>query len=181
MNVEAIKRELNRRLTETEEQLIKAEEGSVRRGVLQVEMNTLRNFFGWILTTEGTMDDLMEDAKIRQDFSQIRQNIVEGINRFVLLHERKGHFITAVLSNDMREAFARADEENIRTMFQIVSYCHNEIPGVCWGSPEKVKAWLDVPREKWVNVEAPESTKEVERQKSLGIWSGRSFEKAGGE
>ena len=54
-----------------------------------------------------------------------------------------GGFLQAVLANDLREAFGRADENNRGAMFDIVSYCWNKIPGECWGSPEKVKAWIE--------------------------------------
>ena len=39
-------------------------------------------------------------------------------------------------------AFGRADAVNITKIFQIVCYCWNEIPAVCWGSYEKVDEWL---------------------------------------
>jgi len=66
----------------------------------------------------------------------------DGIDKYVRDHCPPGSFLTAVLSNDLRESFARADEENIRDMFEIVSYCYNKIPMTCWGSPEVVEAWL---------------------------------------
>lgn len=101
----------------------------------------------------------------------IRSKIIEGINRFALLHEKKGQFIMAVLSNDLRESIARADDFNRPLMLQIVSYCHNEIPSICWGSPEKVKDWLEMPKEKWPKgIVAPESSKELARQIGAEIW-----------
>lgn len=104
----------------------------------------------------------------------IRNDMLIAINRFALLHEKKGGFLMAVFSNDLREAIARADGDNRVVMLQILGYCHNEIPSPCWGSPEKVKAWLEMPREKWGNVEAPESTKEKDRQKELGLFGGQT-------
>lgn len=69
-------------------------------------------------------------------------HIIDGIRRFVDDRIPPGGFLTAVLENDLKEAFSRADNESIAGMFEIVAYCYNEIPGVCWGSPEKVLAWL---------------------------------------
>ena len=103
--------------------------------------------------------------------------ILQAINRYALLHERKGHFLTAVFSNDLREALARADGENREVLLQIVGYCHNEIPSVCWGSPAKVKAWLEMPPEEWRDLSAPEGTKEMARQDELGIWGTTEFRK----
>ncbi len=100
----------------------------------------------------------------------IGRAILEGINRFVLRHQPVGGFLTAVLSNNLREALAQADPNNATIMLQIVSYCHNEIPGSCWGSPEKVKAWLDMAVKDYPSVQAPENTREHSRQKAAGIW-----------
>ncbi len=121
------------------------------------------------------MDDLMKDAAILQDYGVIGEPILSGINRFVLLHEKKGDFITAVLCNDLREAFGRADHLNQKIMFQIVSYCHNQIPGLCWGSPEKVKAWVEMDPKDFPNVEAPTETKEQDRQNREVIWGITKF------
>jgi len=104
----------------------------------------------------------------------IRPNIIEGINRYVLWHQEVGHFLTAVLTNDLREALARADDENIKTILQIVSYCHNEIPGVCWGSVEAHKKWVEMDdddgAESYNKHTAPSAEKELERQMGAGIW-----------
>ena len=67
----------------------------------------------------------------------------DSIDRYVKDRIPTGDFLRAVLANDLREAFGRADAENIATMYQIVSYCWNEIPGKCWGSHEKVDSWLE--------------------------------------
>lgn len=107
----------------------------------------------------------------------IQNKIIQAINRFALLHEKKGHFLMAVLSNDLREAFARADDLNRPVLFQIMGYCNNEIPGNCWGSPEVVKAWLEIPKEKYRAYHVPESSKEFDRQTDAGIWCRPDFEK----
>lgn len=54
-----------------------------------------------------------------------------------------GHFLTAVLENDLAEACARADDDNMRVIPAYVAYLYNEAPGACWGSPENVSAWLE--------------------------------------
>ena len=105
----------------------------------------------------------------------ISGKILEAINRFALLHEKKGGFLMAVFSNNLREAIAHADDQNRPVIVQILGYCYNEIPGSCWGSPEMVKAWLEIPKEKWRPYSVPESTKELARQESLGIWCRTNF------
>lgn len=53
-----------------------------------------------------------------------------------------GHFLTAVLENDLAGAFAYADRVNKYFMGDIVAYIYNELPIACWGSREKVANWL---------------------------------------
>ena len=90
--------------------------------------------------------------------------IIDGIRRYVDERIPPGGFLTAVLENDLKEAFGRADDGNIAAMFGIVAYCYNEIPGVCWGSPERVKAWLTEERE----VERPEGLPDIPEKTEPG-------------
>lgn len=68
---------------------------------------------------------------------------VESINRYVEHKIEPGGFVRAVLENDLKNAFGRADAHNRHNLYDIVSYCYNEIPMTCWGSPEAVKKWLE--------------------------------------
>ncbi len=63
------------------------------------------------------------------------------MDRWVKFGIRPGEFLSAVLSNNLREAFGRADDINQARMFDIVQYCYNEIPSPCWGSPEAMRTW----------------------------------------
>jgi len=175
MRVETIKAELRTQISRLIDYLGSGKVLDGDEEEVNLKKAHLQEFLWWIERREGTIEDLMEDAEILQDFGQIRQNIVEGLNRFVLLHQPVGHFLTAVLSNNLREAFARADADNQKTMFQIVSYCHNQIPGNCWGTPEKVKAWVEMDPKDFPNVEAPTETKEQDRQNREVIWGITKF------
>jgi hypothetical protein len=73
----------------------------------------------------------------------IKQTTLDELNRYVVGHIPTGDFLKAVLSNNLVESFARADDENLQPMFEIIKYCYNEIPSTCWGSPEKVEAWVE--------------------------------------
>jgi hypothetical protein len=72
--------------------------------------------------------------------------ILEGLRHYAIHHVPVGDFLTAVLSNKLVESFGRADEHSTRAMWSIVNYCYNVLPSPCWGSPEKVKAWLECRR-----------------------------------
>jgi hypothetical protein len=69
-------------------------------------------------------------------------HLIPGIRRYVGCHIQTGSFLRAVLENDLREACARY----IGTHFMLadlVAYIELNVPEESWGSPEKVKAWLD--------------------------------------
>ena len=53
-----------------------------------------------------------------------------------------GGFLNAVLSNNLMEAFVRADENNAFHMKDIMMYLYNNVPFTCWGSPESITEWL---------------------------------------
>jgi len=64
------------------------------------------------------------------------------IDRYVNDKIPPGGFLEAVFSNNLCQAFGRADRENLNNLFDIVNYIYNHTPMDCWGSPEKVKEWL---------------------------------------
>lgn len=81
------------------------------------------------------------------DTTEVPDTIMGGLQRYVEYGVPTGDFLRAVLSNDLRESFGKADETNREALFEIVSFCHNHLPGMCWGSPAKVKDWLEMSQE----------------------------------
>lgn len=73
----------------------------------------------------------------------IPEHLKKSLDAYVERGRSCGAFLTAVLSNDLMEAFARADENNRLIMFDICKYVYNEIPPICWGSRDKVKNWIE--------------------------------------
>ncbi len=69
--------------------------------------------------------------------------ILQGFNNYVKLGVPPGGFLRAVLENDLKGAFGKADLYSRAAMFEIVDYLYNEVPAACQGSPEKVTAWLE--------------------------------------
>ena len=69
-------------------------------------------------------------------------HLLDAIAAYVNNRTPVGGFLTAVLENNLREAMGCADQSSRHGLFDIVMYCHWEIPSVCWGSPAKVEAWL---------------------------------------
>jgi len=52
-----------------------------------------------------------------------------------------GSFLTAVLTNDLYSAAARADTENVNRLAYVAKWVTHALPGVCYGSPEIIQEW----------------------------------------
>lgn len=79
----------------------------------------------------------------RFDYSRIPPYIRESLDLYARDGRPLGHFLTAVLTNDLFEACGRADDNNVWVLPVITAYVFNHLPGGCWGSPEKVAAWRE--------------------------------------
>lgn len=75
-------------------------------------------------------------------YDKAPNNLGPSLQRYIEKRIPMGGFMMAVLSNDLKEAMRRADEYSRQCLFEIVSWLYNEAPASCWGSPEKVSAWL---------------------------------------
>lgn len=70
------------------------------------------------------------------------ESLIASLSRYSTEHVATGGFLKAVLENDLCEAVCRASESNFQLLPVIVRYVYNELPSPCWGSKEKVAAWL---------------------------------------
>lgn len=73
----------------------------------------------------------------------IRPEILAAFYRHIDHGRKVGDFVTAVLENNLKESFARADDQNRIVLFEIVSFVYNVAPSGCWGNPKQVKAWRE--------------------------------------
>jgi hypothetical protein len=65
----------------------------------------------------------------------------EGVVAYIMQGRQTGHFLSAVFSNDLREAVARADENSLAGLKPLVQFMHNYSPPGCWGSPKHWDTW----------------------------------------
>jgi len=73
---------------------------------------------------------------------RIPDYMTDGIVRYLENGIEPGGFLSAVICNDLRGAFGRADETNARLIGEYVRFFYNEVPSPAWGSPEKMEAWM---------------------------------------
>lgn len=81
----------------------------------------------------------MEDA----NWDLIPEYMRESVRAYIFEGQPVGHFLTAFLSNDLKETFGRADTENRLCIHDYITFFYNYAPSPCWGSPEKVRAWIE--------------------------------------
>lgn len=83
-------------------------------------------------------DEFLETAR---QFG-VPEHTAQGFANYVFKRVPPGGFVTAVLSNNMKEAFLRADAQNKAAMEEIVSFLYMAMPTTVWGSVEIVRAHL---------------------------------------
>jgi hypothetical protein len=72
----------------------------------------------------------------------VPQHTHAALVRYIDTGQPPGHFCEAVLRNDLKSAVMAADDDNIVALPLIVSWLYNNAPSICWGSPERVEAWV---------------------------------------
>jgi hypothetical protein len=80
----------------------------------------------------------LEEALQRK---KIPERMQAGIIKWILIGQMPGHFLSAVIRNDLKEAIARADDENVIGLAAYIHFFYNHAPIGCWGSKEKVLQW----------------------------------------
>lgn len=78
-----------------------------------------------------------------KETARIPERYHGGLERWVDHGIEPGHFLRAVLKNDLKEALARSDEPTTSNMAIIVTWLYNHSPRGCWGSPEHYEKWRD--------------------------------------
>ena len=53
-----------------------------------------------------------------------------------------GHFLAAVIQNDLAEAVSRADDENVQLLKAYVTWFYNYAPTGSWGSVDNYMRWI---------------------------------------
>ena len=91
--------------------------------------------------------NLTAAAEIRRDLDRagIPAHLHGGLVRYVVHRIPPGHFLTALLSNDLLGTVNLADDPNIALIQQWlrVLYSCEEIPAKCWGSRDRVDRWTN--------------------------------------
>ncbi len=87
----------------------------------------------------------MTEADYRECLTatNVPEHTHDGYVRYFCNHLMPGSFLRAVLTNDLRGACLAGDEVNRAALAQHVLFLWNFAPADAWGSPERVKAWVN--------------------------------------
>lgn len=79
----------------------------------------------------------------RDEYYPMREDLYGALERYLNNGIMPGSFLTAVLENNLCEAFGRADSGNSANLKNIVGYIYNNFPSNAWGSRERVDNYLN--------------------------------------
>lgn len=84
-----------------------------------------------------------QEARLIIEVARVPEHCREGLLNYLRYGLPPGHFLMAVLANDLTEACGRADDSNRVALADYISVLYNHAPSESWGSREKVRAWID--------------------------------------
>ena len=90
-----------------------------------------------------TREDARAEIFGRLEMAEVPHHLRDAILRYLLGGIRPGGFLQAVISNNLFEAMARADEDSRKGLFLVCSFFYNDAPAPCFGSPAKMETWLE--------------------------------------
>lgn len=76
------------------------------------------------------------------DYSGIPLHMQDGARLYIEDGVQSGDFLMAVFRNDFADAVQRADMVNFAHLKDWAGWLYMDPPRDCWGSAEKVEAWL---------------------------------------
>lgn len=95
--------------------------------------------------TEADMKQFADMAAAKSEVTNwmtVPTRTLLGLTNFSKAGLEPGDFLYAVLTKDYERMLALGDAENLEKLPAIMSFCVNMIPAGCWGSREKVDAWV---------------------------------------
>src|SRR5436190_18388157 len=99
------------------------------------------------MTIQSTLLPPDMDAELARHIIRIPTHCREGLVTYLRYGQPPGQFLLAVLSNDLAEACARADDDNRSALYDYLFLLTNYAPSAAWGSPERVSDWIERGRE----------------------------------
>ena len=107
-----------------------------------------------MMTKMESVSNIAEEARYREGLVRagVPNHLHDGLVRYLVYGIRPGHFLTAVLENDLRAAVIRADAESRAALCEVVTFLHTEAPMFASGSPALVAAYVEARQAEMVDM-----------------------------
>ena len=79
--------------------------------------------------------------EMEEGLTRVPAHMHDGIRRYVMTGGHVGDFLTALFEHNFMEIVLRADDKNFACLREYARFLHNDVPGGCKGSREKVASW----------------------------------------
>lgn len=90
-------------------------------------------------------DDVSGIPPITSDkWGGIPHHCRDGLYYYLTEHRNVGHFLAAILENNLLAACRRADRINQRHIYDYIFFLENYAPRDSYGSPDIVRKWLSI-------------------------------------
>ena len=86
------------------------------------------------------------------NYERLPPHLQGGVQRYIEQGIPPGGFLTAVITNDLFLAISHADNISLAALPEIVRFFYNETPTMCWGTEEKMKAWIKTGHKKYTDL-----------------------------
>jgi len=86
--------------------------------------------------------EFITDSSFTDEYADIPERMRGGMIRYINTGIVPGHFLTAIITNDLKEVVRRADDENMQLIPLYVRWFYNQAPSPCWGSPTRLREWV---------------------------------------
>jgi len=87
---------------------------------------------------------IIYDKDGERRYPTIPENLEHSLRVYADEGRPTGGFLQKCLENNLMVAVGAADHKSYAALKEICQYIYNEVPSSCWGSPEKVKEWLEL-------------------------------------
>lgn len=96
------------------------------------------------MSAHSTAENIVNEVEYLQrlEKADVPEHLREGLVRYLVHRIQPGHFLTAVLENNLLQAVARGDDVSLAGLPNLMRFLVNAAPGDASGSPETVREWL---------------------------------------
>tara|TARA_R110000824_G_scaffold167181_9_gene343998 strand:+ start:652 stop:963 length:312 start_codon:yes stop_codon:yes gene_type:complete len=88
-------------------------------------------------------EQLLHEPLSEEYYLALPTRMLPPLYAYILDGKAPGHFLTAVICNNLRDAVNRADEENLNVLQVWIKLFYNHMPPECYGSQERMLAWMN--------------------------------------